>query len=98
MPSHIEGLREVEGYLDFSMWKKNVEKENKMWKKKTFLRSFWNEQKNGERRSELGKGFRIFEAEEKKDLFPYKVLTCRILGKLLDEERLLDLGTGKSSS
>ena len=33
-----------------------------------------------------------------KDILPEKVLTRWIFSKLLDEERLPDLGTGKSSS
>ena len=44
------------------------------------------------------KNSRFFGAEEKKDLFRDKVLTRWIISKLLDEERLPDLGTGKSSS
>ena len=37
--------------------------------------SFRNELKHGKRQSELSKEFKIFGAEEKKDLFPDKVLT-----------------------
>ena len=51
-----------------------------------------------ERRSDLGEEFQISGAEEKKDLLPDKVLPRGIFSKLLDEERLPDLGTGKSSS
>ena len=55
--------------------------------------------RHGEKQSELGEEFQIFGAEEKKDLFSDKVLTHWIFSKLLDEEeRLPDLGTGKSSS
>ena len=36
-----------------------------------------------------------FEAEEKKDLLPDKVLTHWIFSKLLDKERLPDFGTEK---
>ena len=59
---------------------------------------FRNELKHGGRRSELGKEFQIFGAEEKKNLFPDKLLTRCIFSKFLDEERLPDLGTGKRSS
>ena len=65
------------------------------------MRSFRNELKHGERRIELGKEFQIFGAEEKvllPDLLPDKVLTRWIFSQLLDEERLPDLGIGKSSS
>ena len=41
------------------------------------LRSFRNELKHGERRSELGKEFQIFGAEEKKDIFPDKALIMK---------------------
>jgi len=49
-----------------------------------------------EKDNELGKELQIFGAEEKKDLFQDKILTRWIFRKLLDEERLTDLGTGKS--
>ena len=62
------------------------------------LRSFRNELKHGERRSELGEELQIFGAEEEKDLFPDKVLRGWIFSKSLDEKCLLDLGTGESSS
>ena len=48
--------------------------------------------------SELGREINIFGAEVKKHLLPDKVLTLWIFSKLLDEERLPDFGTGKSSS